>query len=189
MTMSRNGKSSNKVARMQGGNLARPIGTKAAKRRDSLDALRQERQLEKQETAKAMIDVMKDIRKSIDKTADNIELTSKKIHIGAIFQTSSRMIDQYLAIGAKQQAESLLVSCRVHMTSEVEYEPREMGNRIFTYAKNHAEEMDKREHRRNPARRLSGDASEETSEHDSRLHKEFDSDDDNGNNNDKTMSV
>jgi hypothetical protein len=132
---SRYGKSSNKVARMQGGNLARPIGTKAAKRRDSLDALRQERQLEKQETAKAMIEVMKDIRKSIDKTADNIELTSKKIHIGAIFQTSSRMIDQHFSMGAKQQAESLLVSCRVHMTSEVEYEPREMGKRIFTYAK------------------------------------------------------
>jgi hypothetical protein len=119
-----------------------------------------------------MLKVMKDIRKSIDKTADIIELTPKKIHIGAIFQTSSRMIDQYLAMGAKQLAESLLVSCPVHMTSEVEYEPREMGK-----------------HRRNPARRLSGDASEETSEHDCRLHKKFDYDNDNGSNNDKTMSV
>jgi hypothetical protein len=59
---SRNGYSSNKVARIQSGYIARRIGTKAPKRRESLDALRRERHLEKQETAKAMIEVMKDIR-------------------------------------------------------------------------------------------------------------------------------
>jgi hypothetical protein len=50
---------------MQSGNIGRRIGTKAPKRRESLDSLRRELHLEKQETAKAMIEVMKDIRQSI----------------------------------------------------------------------------------------------------------------------------